>query len=147
MKSQKIRIRNLPQDRKIYHKIQLKPITAIFLLLVLGFFVMFMKSYLIYIGLLIILIAVFALFVMPDKILCEFTDDYLVLYNDRDKERCNMVYYEDIVSWQYEWHANCDQVVFNLVDGSSQFQDMYAKYAIKRFLDEYLPNKEVKKKR
>lgn len=146
MKSQTIRIKNLPAYSGLEEKVHVKPISLIIGLLIIGIVVAVTSSNIL-IGVIIILLALFGLFVMPDKIICEFRDDYLILYNERDKARCNMIYYEDVVSWQYEWYPSIDKLVFNLVDGSTEIQEVYSKYSVKQFLDMHLPHKEIKKKR
>ena len=48
----------------------------------------------------------------------KFNQDYIVLYNRHDKRECFIIYYEDMVSWHYEWNPSYDQLVISLVDGS-----------------------------
>ncbi len=145
MKTQTIRIRNLPEYNGVEEKVHVKPIAFIIMMLLIGIVIAIIRSYLLLAGILLVLMALFALIIMPDKVICEFRDDYVILYNEREKTRCNMVYYEDVVSWQYEWYATVDKLVFNLVDGSSQIQEVYSKGSVKPYLDNHLPDKEIKK--
>ena len=105
---------------------------------------LFMKPYLLMAAMTMILLALFSLFIMPDRKLCDFTDDYLVLYNQPDRSRCYMVCWEDIVSWRYEWHASYDQLVILLSDGSTQMQEMYSRLSIQYYMNQYAKGKEVK---
>lgn len=105
---------------------------------------LFMKPYLLMAAMTMILLALFSLFIMPDRKLCDFTDDYLVLYNQSDRSRCYMVFWDDIVSWHYEWHASYDQLVIMLSDGSTQMQEMYSRLSIQYHMNQYAKGKEVK---
>ena len=144
MRSQVIRIQNLPSDQIIRHTVHVKPIVLMVVILLVGVAMLFMKPYLLMAALTMILLALFSLFIMPDRKLCEFTDEYLVLYNQPDRSRCYMIYWEDVVSWRYEWHASYDQLVIGLTDGSSEVQEMYSRLSIQYYMDRYAKGKEVK---
>lgn len=141
MKSQRIRIRNIPADTAVIRRVRVKPMAVIIVMLIMGIAMLFMKPYLLIASLTMIMLALFSLFVMPDRILCEFTDRYLILYNDHDRVHCWMIYYEDIVSWQYEWHPSIDTMVIHLVDGTSQSQDMYSLLSVYKYMHQYAPGK------
>ena len=142
MKSQKIRVRNLPETRRVIHKVQVKPTVILSILLFVGLLMMFMKPYLLVAGLTMVLLALFCQFVMPDRVLCEFCDDYMVLYNDHDRTRCNMIYYDEIVAWRYERHRSADQLVIQMIDDTTQVQEMYSKNTIRRQMETYAAGKE-----
>ncbi len=78
---------------------------------------------------------------MPDKDLCRFTKDYLVLFNRHNKEECILVYWDEIVSWHYEWYKTYDKLVIDMIDGSSQVQEMYSISSIKKEMEFYAPGK------
>ena len=124
MKSQVIRCRNLPKDPKTYEKIiNVKPV-----------------------GLLIITLSLFCLIVMPDRDLCKFTKDYLVLYNRHNRDECSLIYWDEVVSWHYEWYKTYDQLVIEMIDGSTEIQDMYSIGSIKKSMDHHIPGKMKKNK-
>ena len=68
-----------------------------------------------------------------------------MLYNRHDKRECFIIYYEDMVSWHYEWNPSYDQLVISLVDGSVEKQEVYAKYRIGKWLNSLAPGKQAKK--
>ena len=144
MRSQVIRIRNLPADVTVRHSVHVKPTILMVVFLLVGVMILFMKPYLLMAAMTMILLALFSLFIMPDRKLCDFTDDYLVLYNQSDRSRCYMVFWDDIVSWHYEWHASYDQLVIMLSDGSTQMQEMYSRLSIQYHMNQYAKGKEVK---
>ena len=144
MRSQVIRVRELPADITVRHSVHVKPTILMVVFLLVGVVMLFMKPYLLMAAMTMILLALFSLFIMPDRKLCDFTDDYLVLYNQPDRSRCYMVCWEDIVSWRYEWHASYDQLVILLSDGSTQMQEMYSRLSIQYYMNQYAKGKEVK---
>ena len=148
MKSQSIKIRNLPNDQtQVTRTVNVKPVLFLLFLLVLGIIMVVLRAYLFVGGLFLIGLALFAILVMPDRILCQFTDRYLVLYNCRERDECNILYWDEIVSWQYEWHASSDRLVISMVDGSVQTQEMYSKRSIAGMMKRYIPGKEVRSSR
>ncbi len=142
MKSQVIRTRNLPKDPKTYKKIvNVKPIGLLVVTLITGALITFLKPYMVIIGVSMIALSLFCLIVMPDKDLCRFTKDYLVLFNRHNKEECILVYWDEIVSWHYEWYKTYDRLVIDMIDGSSQVQEMYSISSIKKEMEFYAPGK------
>lgn len=142
MKSQMVRTRSLPGDASFYEKtVHVKPTGALVCLLVIGFVVIFLKPYLLITGISMLLLAIFCLAVMPDRKLCSFTKDYLILYNCHDRNECMLVYWNEIVNWHYEWHKNWDRLVINLEDGSTETQDMYSLHSIQRQMEIHAPGK------
>ncbi len=148
MKSQVIKSRNLPKDYKTYEKmINVKPIGLLIVTLISGVLITFLKPYLAMSGISMIVLSLFCLVVMPDKELCRFTKEYLVLFNRHHKDECTLVYWDEIVSWHYEWYKTYDKMVVELIDGSCEIQEMYSLYAIKKEMELHVPNKMKKNKR
>lgn len=96
------------------------------------------------VGICITLLCLFAELMLPDRLLAEFTDDYLVLFNTRERDSCSLIYWDEIVNWQYEYRSYADTLVILLVDGSEQTADMYSKKSAARWLNQYIPGKETK---
>ena len=144
MKSQVLRIRNLPSDRIVVHRVHVKPVILMVLFLLGGIVMLFMKPYLLVAALTMILLALFSLFIMPDRVLCEFTEQDLVLYNQTDKTRCFIIYWDEVVSWHYERHPAYDLLVVSLIDGSTQTQEMYSKMSVNSYMNQYAAGKEKK---
>lgn len=124
--------------------VHVKPTFALSFFVLLGIAMMIMKPYMMLPGLTLIILSLFALAVMPDRLLCTFTPEYLVLYNCKDRAECNIIYWDEIVSWTYEWHPNYDQLVINLTDGRTELQDMYSPRTIRRQMRLYAKDKEKK---
>ncbi len=91
MKSQVIRKRNLPEDRSVSYRVQLKPTVTLVIMIMMGMIFIVAKPYLFLSGIMMGMLGGFCLFVMPDGVLCEFTGDYLILYNRKSPD-CMLVY-------------------------------------------------------
>ncbi len=99
------------------------------------------------VGICLMTLAVFAMWLLPDHMLLQCTPQYLILYNARERTDCALIYWEDIVQWQYEWHASADILAVKLVDGSCQTIEVYSKRSVARYLNEFAPGKEVRNSR
>ena len=98
MKSQVIRIRNLPATRSVLQRYQLKPTLLLVNMIIIGMLLVAARPYLLLGGIMMTMLGAFCLFVMPDGILCEFTREYLILYNRRRTDDCMLIYWDEIVS-------------------------------------------------
>lgn len=145
MKTQKIRVRNLPDAvMKQGISINVKPVPALTSMLAIGAIMIIASSNLIVAGLSLILVSIFSITILPDRVLITFMNDYMVLYNQQDRSMCMMVYYDEVVHWQYIYHKNFDQIVFTLTDGSSEIQEMYSLRSVANLLEEHLRGKKLK---
>lgn len=145
MKSQYIKTRNIPETvRKNAYTVRVKPWWLLIILFVVGIVLVAARSYTIGIALPIMILTLFCLLGMPDRILVQFMPEYVLLYNRQNRDECAMIYYDEVVSWQYEYHGSCDLLVFTLTDGTTESVDMYGRYAVSRYMKLYLPHKEVK---
>lgn len=143
MKSQVIRIRNLPATRSVLQRYQLKPTLLLVSMIIIGMLLVAARPYLLLGGIMMTMLGAFCLFVMPDGILCEFTREYLILYNRRRTDDCMLIYWDEIVSWKYEKHSTADELIITLVDGSTQKQECYSK-RICIYMRIYVPEKEAR---
>lgn len=83
VKSKVLKIRNLPQEMQVLNEVKVKPIGSLLaLMLVSGVFIISGSSIAI-VGVVLLAISSYALIVMPDRILMQFTDEFLVLYNGK----------------------------------------------------------------
>ena len=147
MKSQIIRCRNLPKNPKTYEKIiNVKPVGLLIVTLIVGVLITILKPYLAMSGISMIVLSLFCLIVMPDRDLCKFTKDYLVLYNRHNRDECSLIYWDEVVSWHYEWYKTYDQLVIEMIDGSTEIQDMYSIGSIKKSMNHHIPGKMKKNK-
>ena len=144
LQSQRIRIRNLPLNLVVSKKVHVKPVGMLWVFIILGILVVFMRPYLMAYGMILITLPLFALIVLPDRKLCDFTSKYLILYNQRNKQDCMIIYWDEIVSWTYERHPANDLLMISLADGSTEVQELYSRFTIARPMKQYAPGKEMK---
>ena len=128
------------------HTVHAKPILGLLLCGVAGFALLFFPAAA-GIGVILLIVSVFALSLMPDRFLIQFSEDYLVLYNHQDMDMCTIIYWDEIVNWQYEYHPAVDVLTVNLVNGTSESIELYSKRPIIRFMNQYAPGKEIRSSR
>jgi len=146
MKSQVLKVRNLPASETPPRIVHVKPVLAMALLGLLGICFLFFQP-MAGIGAILVIVSVFSILLMPDRVLIQFFPDYLVLYNHRDMDTCTMIYWDEIVNWQYEYHPSMDRLTIHLVNGSSESIELYGKRAIQRSMDQYAAGKEIRSAR
>ena len=139
-----IKVKNLPEECLNAPKVSVKPKVLLFALLIIGILIMIFYPYYAVMGICLSIIAAFCLVALPDHNLVKFTKDYIVLFNVRDRSMCMMIYWDEIVNWQYEWHGSNDLLVISLVDGSTQTVEMFSKTSIASYKNVYAPGKEIK---
>lgn len=128
--------------------VTVKPTGYLALMLLAGFGFLFAgTSALSVLGMLMLVTSIYSICMLPDRLLMQFTPAYAVLYNQRDRNSCSIVYWNEITNWQYEYHRANDRLVFYLVDGSKQEVDIYSKRLVTRMMKTYAPNKEIKNAR
>ena len=107
MKSKELKTYNLPKDDLLISSIDAKPGFLFLLLSIFGILLLFFESFRLY-GVSILVITLITYLYLPKVTLMEFFQDYLVLYNRADNNTCVLVYYDEVVSWNYTWSANRD---------------------------------------
>lgn len=147
MKSKVIKIKNLPKTENKPHNVNVKPTFFLCILLVIGVIFTFLKAYMMLMGFAMILLSLFALLIMPDRTLVTISDEYLVLYNCSNRDECTLIYWDEIVFWQYEWHGSADLLAIGLIDGSTETQEMFSRRSIARWMRQYANGKEKKQAR
>ncbi len=147
MKSKTLRIRNIPMEPPVIESICVKPTIFLMGMVVFGAMLAMLHIEWMYLGVLIIGIAIFSLVVLPDRKLLEFTYDFMILYNCKDRELCKIVYWDEILSWQVLWRAKRDILEIELVDNSVELLDIVAKGRVITFLRTYVKDKERGRKK
>ncbi len=144
MNSKEIKAYNLPKDQRIIYHMETKPYILLGIFLTVGF-LMFMVN-----GMLAIVICsvvIYAIILLPSKVLLDFTDDYLIMYNRSSKNDCVMIYYNEIVSWTYRKDIREDELIVELVDGSTEKVECYSRTKVRRIMSTFARDKEIKVKK
>lgn len=144
MKSSLIKIENLPSDVVSQHTIRLKPLGLLIFGFLFGIFCYVINSPVSELGLFIAVLCVFLFMMLPDRILIQFCEKYLLLYSKEDNGQVRMLYYDEIIKYQYISASSADTLTFTLEDGSSYSIEIYGKKKMEKLLEEKLPFKAVK---
>ena len=139
-----IRMRNIPVpgERRTVH-IRVKPTEKLIIGLLIGIALLFGPRRFSTVGMLLCSVCLFSFF-LPDHVLVSFTPEFLILYNQKERDNVFICYWDEIVQWQYEYHRANDRLVVTLVDGSSQSIEMYARYPLVWYMHRFAPNKEIR---
>jgi len=143
VKSKALKTDNLPEDRAIEYRINAKPFILLGLIIVFGTGMMFYPSF-VYIGAAVVAIGLFALLFLPSRVLLEFSNDYVVVYHRVNQNECELIYYDEIVSYQYVRNPLSDYLVFELENGETIRVSCFGKTRIEMILNRYAKDKKKK---
>lgn len=142
MKSKILKIRNIAKEPPIIATVSVKPKQGLSILIFVSFIMMIFSNLFSYIGVLVFGISTFCLFVLPDRKLIEFTYDYIILYNCKEREKCSLVYWEDMLTWQYISRADHDELEIELVDHTIKSIECFSRRSVIPLLRTYAREKE-----
>lgn len=144
MKSKELKTYNLPCEQEIIHQLEVKPYVFLVTILIIGIAYIFYNGS---IALVLMSMSLYALFFLPDRKLLIFTEEYMVMQNKAAKDDCIMIYYDEIISWQYIRSSKVDTLVVELEDGTLEKIDCFSKRRVTKYMEEFAPNKQIKMKR
>ena len=145
MNSKELKRYNLPEDRYLLAVVDAKPSFILFLIFIIGLVLMVIRQY--SVGIVVTLLATISYVALPSRVLMEFYQNYLVLYNHANKNDCEMIYYDEVVKWRYVYGINYDYVELILVDDSTHTIDAFSRSLFEGYLNKYLKDKKDKTKR
>ncbi len=145
MNSKELKRYNLPEDRFLLAVIDAKPSFILFLIFIIGLVLVVARQY--SVGIVVTLLAAISYITLPSRVLIEFYQNYLVLYNHANKNDCEMIYYDEVVKWRYVYGINYDYVELILVDDSTHTIDAFSRTLFEGLLNKYLKDKKDKTKR
>lgn len=144
MRSKTIKIINIPEYPYIIRTVSVKPIALMFTVIGIGVSFLFINTDFAMFGLVFIIIAIFSIMFLPDAKIVEYTDEYIILYNTKEKDECKLVYWDEILGWQYKWHTDKDELNIELIDHSIEKVDIYSKSTVFPYFKKYASGKERK---
>lgn len=145
MKSKELKIYNLPINFKPHITIDAKPHLFLALVFVVGIVLCLNEKTMVY-GVAVAVVGISFLMFLPKLIMLEFYDDYMILHNKANKSDCVLIYYEDVVSWNYQWNAKKDYLFIELEDGSVEKIEAFSKTEFELAMNRYLKDKRKKTK-
>ena len=141
MRSKELKNYNLPSNRMFNEVLEAKPKVLLSILIVIGVVLLFVQYY-IY-GVVLLILGFSSFLFLPNRRLIEFYDDYMIIYNKARKDECNIIYYEDVKSWEYIVKVSYDTLILYMEDGSIQKCDGYSKASFENCLNKYLRDKKI----
>lgn len=137
IKSTRLKCRNLPYDIEPLDQINAKPLVALSCLIALGILLLFRQS-LFFLGLFAIGVGIHGIFFAKDSILVEFNDQFAVFYMDDKREDCYVLYWEDVVQYEFIQKAfDTDQLSVELKDGQHVMFKVLNKRILQRNFKKY----------
>ena len=143
MKSKVLKSYNIPTDQVLLSVIDAKPSALILLVTGLGMLI-FMAGWSYAYGVAIMIVALCCGLFLPRDILMIFFEDYLILYNKADRSSCVLIYYDEVVSWNYSWSPTRDYLNIELIDGSIERIEAFSKTYFESKMKLYLKGKQKK---
>lgn len=143
MKTKEIKRYNLPNERMIIKKIDAKPYELFIVFFLISILLVVNTTWYYGGGLALMIVIVFL--IMPNRILIEFTNEFLVLYNKGNSSDCYIVYYEDVVSWKYNVGFKDDNLAISLIDGTTLKIEAFSKIQFEHYMNRFLKDKKEKK--
>ncbi len=143
MKSKELKTYNLPEDSMVIAQIDAKPTFLFGIMITFGLFSLMMqipKAY----GIILILFSLAGLIYMPRVVLMEFYNDYLVVYNKADKNKCVLIYYDEVLSWYYSRGTNHDYLYIELEEGKQERVEAFSKTVFESNMNRFLKDKNRK---
>ena len=144
MESKKLLVNNIP-DGKILQIIRAKPVNHLFLIIATGmvFVVSNANSVLQVVGIFMFVIAVFGLAFLPERRLVAFYKSYMIVYNEVDRSFCNLLYYDEILSYRYIRGRKYDVLSIEMVDDSVYEVPCFSKSMTTTIMREFAKDKEI----
>ena len=99
-RSNRYKVRNLPENYPVNNVIKSKPIFAMIVFLLIGGIMVFSTNYKL-IGAVFALIGGHTLFIAKNNVSVEFSNDFMVVYLEDNEEDCFLIYYNDVESYNY----------------------------------------------
>lgn len=136
MKSKILKIRNLPTDGKLLDRVTSKPYLFIVFFIVVGVIFLFTPFYLL--GIVLCILFLYNLLFVKNITLIEFYDAYVFFYLNNGKDECFVLFWEDILKWNYTQHRNrLDLLQIHLKNNESITMKCLSRKKILKYFHKY----------
>ena len=144
MKSKTLKIRNIPSGRLVFFRMNVKPTEVLVGILVVSILFLFMDAPFPTIGLISSTVVCFALVATPDRTLLDMNEEFMTFYSPKDSSECTILYWDEILKWQYVKQRQCDHLRVELINGDVFDSEVYYDARMIRLLNAYAQGKEKK---
>ena len=144
MKSKTLKARNIPAGHVTFFRMNIKPTEYLTAVLAVSVFFLFLDAPFPAIGLIACTVVCFALVATPDRTLLEMNDMFMTFYSPKDASECVILFWDEILVWQYVKHRQCDYLKVELINGEVYDSEVYYDRRMIRLLNAYASGKEKK---
>lgn len=110
-------------------KIDAKPWFLLSFCLIVSFLLLLNKQF-IYLAVMLVISSLYCIVAIPSKVILEFGDEFLLIYDQLDKRDCSIIYYDEIENYRWISRKKTDQLVIILHDGTEKITDCIQKQKV-----------------
>ena len=147
MKSKTLKIRNVPTDQLVFFRMNVKPTEYLTAILMIAIVFLFMDAPFPTVGMIMCTVICFALVATPDRTLLEMNDEFMTFFSPKDVSECSILYWDEILTWQYVKNRTCDHLRVEMINGDVHESEVYFDRRLIRLLNAYAYGKEKKVQR
>ena len=144
MKTRELKSYNLMSNRSYNEALDAKPYVLLYILFFYGIGLVLFSEYVF--GVAVIFFSASCILFLPQRVLIEFYDEYMIAYNKANKDECSIIYYDEVASWSYVFNVHQDFLEIVLTDSSVIKIPGYSKTAYEATMNKYLKSKRKKAK-
>lgn len=138
VRSQLLKIRNLPQGHKLIDHVNAKPYLVFCILGGIGILFVLREKYMI-LGILLLFIALYSFIFVKNERLIEFYDDYCVFYRtNANKDECFLLFWNDISAWEIHTGYEYDELSVTLKNQKKITLRCVCKHKLNRYFKRYV---------
>ena len=139
-KNRVIRVENIPMEFIVYRE-KTKPVRMLIYVLIVGLGVFFFQRIL---GIFLISITTYALFVVREDSLLDFTDRFIIIRDQPNKSECTIVYWRELSYWAIVASGKNNAFLkIYLDDGAEMMIYIVNVKKVREVMRKYAPKKEV----
>ena len=147
MRSKVLKTRNVPKNVAVIKRVTLKPIFLLSIPIVISAAILVFTSITI-LGISLLGLTSFFFFILPNHVLIEFTEEFLVLYNRKSKDECTLIYWDEIMNYEYQSNTTgADILSITLIDNTVYTSECFSRNSIILLFNQFAPNKELRRNR
>jgi|GEM_PF-5804432 len=140
MKSKVLKRFNLPSERNIVYRLDAKPYWLLFIISIIGLALCLSSKWRIF-GVSLCFASIFFYMLTPSRYLVEFCDEYMIIYHRLNKTECALIYYDEILTYDFVKGRDFDRLEITLSDDRTYSVPIFKKYKINKLLNKYAPDK------
>lgn len=130
MKSRVIAIKNIPQEPPVIKAVELKPVFHLIVIIIVGLFMGLLKPQFILFSICLVSMGLFCLMLFPNRRILAITEEYIILYNQKNRRDCFLAYWDEIVFWRYIKQSEKDELEIELINHRVEVVECFSKSSV-----------------